>query len=112
MRLYRRLRFGDLAELSVLDTRQYRTDQPCGDGVKVVCPEALNPKATMLGAEQERWLFDNLDKSRTRWNVIAQQVMVARWASGKGEEMRMSMDKWAAYPVAPGPQTPNNSWHE
>jgi alkaline phosphatase D len=100
MRLYRRLRFGYLAEFSVLDTRQYRTDQPCGDGVKVVCPEALNPKATMLGAEQERWLFDNLDKSKTRWNVIAQQVMVARWASGKGEEMRMSMDKWAAYPAA------------
>jgi alkaline phosphatase D len=30
--LYRRLQFGDLAEFSVLDTRQYRTDQPCGDG--------------------------------------------------------------------------------
>lgn len=100
MRLYRRLRFGDLAEFSVLDTRQYRSDQPCGDGNKVLCPEVFNPKATMLGEEQERWLFDNLDKSKTRWNVIAQQVMVARWASGQGEAMRTSMDKWAAYPAA------------
>jgi alkaline phosphatase D len=100
MRLYRRLRFGDLAEFSVLDTRQYRSDQPCGDGVKTLCPEAFDPKATMLGAEQERWLFNNLDRSKARWNVIAQQVMVARWASGKGEEMRTSMDKWAAYPAA------------
>jgi alkaline phosphatase D len=29
---YRRLRFGDLVELNLLDTRQYRDDQPCDDG--------------------------------------------------------------------------------
>ena len=40
LQLYRRLAFGDLAEFSVLDTRQYRTDQPCGDGNKPQCPEA------------------------------------------------------------------------
>ena len=32
-----RLKFGDLAEFSVLDTRQYRSDQPCGDGNKPQC---------------------------------------------------------------------------
>ena len=48
MRLYRRLRFGDLAEFNALDTRQYRSDQPCGDGNKPPCPEALNPQATMM----------------------------------------------------------------
>ncbi len=100
LRLYRRLRFGDLAEFNMLDTRQYRSDQPCGDGSKPLCPEALNPRATMMGAEQERWLFNNLDKSRAIWNVIAQQVMVARWDSGPGPELRMSMDKWNAYPAA------------
>ncbi len=99
MRLYRRLRFGDLAEFSVLDTRQYRSDQPCGDGNKPLCPEALNPQATMMGAEQERWLFDNLSASKTIWNVIAQQVMMARWDSGPGAELRLSMDKWAGYPA-------------
>jgi len=100
LRLYRRLRFGDLAEFSVLDTRQYRTDQPCGDGNKSLCPEALNPQATMMGAEQERWLFNNLDRSKALWNVIAQQVMMARWDSGPGLEQRLSMDKWGAYPAA------------
>ena len=34
MPLYRRLRFGDLIDMSVLDTRQYRSDQPCGDRTK------------------------------------------------------------------------------
>ncbi len=100
LRLYRRLRFGDLAEFNVLDTRQYRTDQPCGDGTKPICPEVNNPQATMLGAEQERWLFNNLGRSKALWNVIAQQVMVARWDSGPGDEIRMSMDKWGAYPAA------------
>ena len=35
------LTFGDLAEFSVLDTRQYRSDQPCGDGNKPQCEDAL-----------------------------------------------------------------------
>jgi phosphodiesterase/alkaline phosphatase D-like protein len=32
--LSRWLSFGRLMELHVLDTRQFRTEQPCGDGVK------------------------------------------------------------------------------
>ena len=78
LRLYRRLAFGNLAEFSVLDTRQYRTDQPCGDGNKPQCPEALAPEATLMGAEQERWFFDGLGRSRAKWNIVAQQVMMAK----------------------------------
>jgi alkaline phosphatase D len=100
MQLYRRLRYGDLAEFSVLDTRQYRNDQPCGDGSKPPCPAALDPRATILGAEQERWLRDSLAQSRARWNVIAQQVMIAPFDSGPGPEQRFSMDKWSGYVAA------------
>ena len=64
MQLYRRLTFGNLAEFSVLDTRQYRTDQPCGDGNKPPCPGSLDPNATMLGPAQERWLFQGLDRRK------------------------------------------------
>jgi alkaline phosphatase D len=38
MLLYRRVPWGRLADLFVLDTRQYRTDQPCGDGNKPGAP--------------------------------------------------------------------------
>ena len=31
----------------------------------------------MMGEEQERWLFNNLGRSKALWNVIAQQVMMA-----------------------------------
>ena len=41
---YRHLPFGNLADLAVLDTRQYRSDQPCGDGFKANCAEAEEPK--------------------------------------------------------------------
>src|SRR5262245_53906024 len=41
MQLYRRVAFGRLAEFAVLDTRQYRTDQPCGDGNKPPCKDVF-----------------------------------------------------------------------
>jgi alkaline phosphatase D len=97
MELYRRLRFGSLLEMNVLDTRQYRSDQPCGDGTKLLCADALSPKATMMGRRQEQWLFRGLEQSRSQWNVIAQQVMLAPLDAAAGPEKKFSMDKWTGY---------------
>jgi alkaline phosphatase D len=76
MRLYRSWSYGDLATFKVLDTRQYRTDQPCGDGIKERCAEALSESQTMTGPQQERWLQDGLASSDALWNVISQQTRV------------------------------------
>jgi alkaline phosphatase D len=100
MALYRRLAFGDLIELSVLDTRQYRTLQPCGDGLKPRCAEAFDPDATMTGPEQERWLLDGLAASGARWNVIAQQVMMADLDRRIGPGELYFVDQWAGYVAA------------
>jgi alkaline phosphatase D len=97
LQLYRQLAFGDLASFFVLDTRQYRTDQPCGDRAGAPCPGVSDPAATLLGADQERWLFDGLDQSRARWNVLPQQVMMARVDLAPGADERVSMDQWSAY---------------
>ena len=97
---YRRLRYGQLAEISVLDTRQYRDDQPCGDGIKEPCPAVSNPSAQILGADQERWLFEGLARSDAAWNVLAQQVMVMRRDVAAADPSQVSMDKWDAYPAA------------
>ena len=64
LQLYRPFTYGTLASISMLDTRQYRTDQPCGDNVQPRCAEAGDPRATMLGAAQEKWLMDRLDRSQ------------------------------------------------
>lgn len=95
--IYRRLNFGNLIEMNVLDTRQYRSDQPCGDGTKSLCDGALDAKATMLGARQEQWLFRGLAQSRSRWNLLANQVMLAPVDNKMGPEKQFSMDKWTGY---------------
>jgi alkaline phosphatase D len=99
MQLYRRVSFGDLAEFSVLDTRQYRTDQPCGDGSKPPCDGTYDPKGTILGALQEAWLKDSLDQSHAKWNIIANQVLMARIDLKPGPEEVVSMDQWSGYEV-------------
>ena len=71
MQLYRQFSYGDLASFFVLDTRQYRTDQPCGDRGGPPCDGVGAADATMLGEVQEQWLVDGLDRSASRWNVVA-----------------------------------------
>ena len=100
MQLYRRLRFGDLIEMNVLDTRQYRSPQPCGGGGnRPTCAAHVSDGQTILGPEQRRWLFEGLAASEARWNVLAQQVMLARLRRVDDEGVETwSMDKWDGYP--------------
>jgi alkaline phosphatase D len=97
MRLYRRFAWGDLATFHMLDTRQYRDDQACGDGTKIDCAERLDPTRTITGAEQERWLTDGLRRSRARWDVLGQQVFFAQRDLTAGEKQGFSMDAWDGY---------------
>jgi alkaline phosphatase D len=52
-----------------------------------------------MGPTQRKWLFDRLDRSRARWNVVPQQVMMARADVAAGPDVRYAMDQWAAYEV-------------
>ncbi len=100
---HRSVHYGNLAELNFLDTRQYRTDQPCGDGFKPACAEVRARDAAVLGAEQETWLARNLASRDTRWNVLAQQVMMMsldrRRAPEENAQKVLNLDTWAAYEV-------------
>lgn len=78
VQLYRNFDFGSLARFSVLDTRQFRSDQPCGDGF-AFCPDVFSATASLTGAAQMRWLERSLSESCTHWNVIAQQTMMTKW---------------------------------
>ncbi len=87
MRIFRRLDWGTLARIHLLDDRQYRDPQGCpkpGRGgsntvALAQCAALTDPARTLLGAEQERWLADGWDLSRP-WNLLAQQTLMARWA--------------------------------
>jgi alkaline phosphatase D len=97
MLLYRSLSFGRLANFHVLDTRQYRTPQPQGDGNKPPSPVLMDPKGTLMGDRQRDWFFNGLERSTASWNVVAQQIMVARVDKTRGPEVTYSMDQWPGY---------------
>src|SRR5579885_939392 len=110
MRVYDRFAFGDLVEFSVLDGRQYRSRQACyappdhGGGHQETdarCPERRDPARSMLGMAQEQWLYDGLARSTRRWNVIAQDVLMAafRQRDPQGEAAYWT-DDWNGYPAA------------
>lgn len=96
-RIYREMHWGDLIDLTLLDGRQYRTDQACGDAVLSLdppCAEVLDPARTMLGGDQETWLYDMLDASTATWNVIGNQVVFAD-ATLNGAVL--NYDQWDGY---------------
>ena len=99
-RIYRDAKWGDLLTLALLDGRQYRSDQACGDAVlslEPACAEASDPSRTMLGDEQEQWLIETLTASTAQWNVIGNQVVLSN-ATLDGAVL--NYDQWDGYPVA------------
>ncbi|GIH94363.1 alkaline phosphatase D family protein [Planobispora siamensis] len=96
MQLYRRIRWGRLATFHMLDTRQYRSDQGCGDGYDD-CPEAVDPARSITGQEQERWLIEGFHRSRAQWDIIGQQVFFAQRDNNAGPAKITSQDAWDGY---------------
>ena len=63
-RLYRKVRWGKLLEVFILDTRQYRSPNREPDG----------PAKTMLGPAQRRWVIDGVSASTATWKAIVSSV--------------------------------------
>lgn len=86
-RIFREFRFGDLASLVMLDTRFYGRDRQPDAGGENVSSESIaaaldDPKRRMLGSAQERWLRQRLKRATgTTWQLLGQQVLVARVTS-------------------------------
>ena len=98
MQLYRRMCFGTMMQLHVLDTRQYRTPQPCGGRRATPCAERHTEGSTILGADQRSWLLSGLDRSTARYNILANQVFMAQLLEGQ-DKLTLPMDKWDGYPA-------------
>ena len=100
LRIFRRLRYGRLAEFLMLDDRQYRTDNPCGDGESMRCEEAIAGTYTMLGRPQERWLESRLARSHASWNIVGQQLLIAELEHATIRPDWFWNDAWDGYPNA------------
>ncbi len=100
LQIYRRLQYGRLAEFTMLDDRQYRTDNPCGDGESLRCDAARTGNYTMLGLEQEQWLAQGFAESASQWNVVAQQLLIAQLEHATIQADWFWNDAWDGYPLA------------
>ena len=94
-RVYRRLQFGRTVDLLIMDQRQYRKDQPCGDTVAPACADWSQPRA-FLGTRQLNWLKSQLGSSKAAWKVLANEVtiMPTRVLGGAF----FGFDSWDGYP--------------
>ncbi|WP_308494480.1 alkaline phosphatase D family protein [Duganella levis] len=111
LRMYQRYDWGKLARFHVLDDRQYRAYHACppkgrGGSSSVLlrdCPALLDRSRSMLGKEQEQWLAQGLSASPARWNILAQQTLMAQNSQlpiMKEGDGRFWTDGWDGYPVA------------
>jgi alkaline phosphatase D len=96
-RTYRSFRIGRNAEVFLLDERQYREDQPCGDDFFVPCPEAESQPRPYIGETEKNWLKSSLRASGARWKLIGNQLMVMALDTAQGQPI--NKDSWDGYGV-------------
>ncbi|MFB4314741.1 alkaline phosphatase D family protein [Actinomadura sp. 21ATH] len=96
--LYRRYRWGRLAQIDMLDNRQYRDTYPAG-AVTDNSPERHDPERSILGARQEKWLYDGLGRSDATWNLLGSGVVVAEIDRDTGAGELYSNDMWDGFPA-------------
>jgi alkaline phosphatase D len=99
-RIYRRLRWGSLAQIDLVDGRQYRSAPPCGWGEAQACAAGYDPSVTMLGEQQERWLYEGLAASTARWNILGSNVMLGRLDHDGTAGDLIWNDAWDGFPAA------------
>ena len=95
--IYRSFRFGDTADLIMLDTRLHgrseQVDKSDVDGLQ-------DPTRTLLGADQLAWLQQQLKVSNERgsqWRLLGQQCMFGQLLGPQGGVQ--NADQWDGYPL-------------
>ncbi|QIK77189.1 alkaline phosphatase [Nocardioides piscis] len=79
-RLFRELRFGKLAQLSMLDLRTYRDEQVATAAptpVPSLEAKVSDPDRTIAGRAQLDWLNRSLRRAKPQWKIVGNPVMIA-----------------------------------
>ena len=111
MRIHGRVQFGQLADLYLLDARQYKDPQACTkDGAPgsgrvdtARCPTWLDPRRSILGRAQEQWLESELahtSSRQTRWQMLGQQTLFGSLGGKIGSGQTLWNDGWDGYQAA------------
>ena len=92
--IYRFFQFGNLLNLNMLDTRV------CCRTKQATSKEELDSIAaysSLLGDEQLHWLESSITETNTIWNLVGNQVLVAKKYLGKDNKY-IELDQWTGYP--------------
>ncbi|MFJ9177915.1 alkaline phosphatase D family protein [Streptomyces sp. NPDC102360] len=106
--VFRRLKFGSLADLHLLDLRSFRSEQSSiGNGA------VDSPERTITGRAQLDWLKSGLTASDARWKLVGTSVMISPVAFGSlpahiagplaellglpKEGLAINVDQWDGY---------------
>lgn len=104
IKIYRSFDYGQLFTLMMLDTRLIGRDEQA-----TLPHETRNTDRHLLGQEQEKWLFDELDRSQGRsakWHILGQQIMLSPLTLGSlpdmpnlplGGGIKINYDQWDGY---------------
>lgn len=90
--IYRNIKYGNLVEFMMLDTRVEGRDLQAGTTGATVNA----PTRQLLGATQYSWLTNNLSTTTSQWKVLGQQVMMAPL---KAFGIAVNGDQWDGYPA-------------
>jgi alkaline phosphatase D len=108
-RLYRQFRFGTLADLSMLDLRQYRDQQVSStDGAGLD-----DPHRTLLGEAQRTWLAEGLAGSGALWKLVGNPVQIMPFKTpALPAELAHGLNRLLGRPLAAegGPPYNPDSW--
>lgn len=104
-RIFRQFNFGNLINLSMIDTRLYdRSRQATSSSQFVATNDSviLDTTRTMVGPVQFNWLNNNLDTTTARWKIIGQQVIMTPLIIPGGvfgpTPVMINSDQWDGYP--------------
>lgn len=99
--IYRSFRFGELADLIMLDTRLYGRTRQLDD--RTDASGLSDPSRTILGLDQEAWLAEQLRASirhGSNWRLLGQQLMFGQLLGDDG--LLLNVDQWDGYPASRG----------
>jgi alkaline phosphatase D len=105
MRLFAQRSFGQLVNIMMLDSRQYRSPLACTSRARrgsrsANCPELHEVARSKLGDLQESWMAAQMINSRARWNLFPQGTVMAYIDEQSGPGEMFWNDGWNGYPAA------------
>jgi alkaline phosphatase D len=90
--IFREIKYGDLVDLIMLDTRLHGRDEQAGTSGATVNAQGRQ----LLGTDQFTWLGTRLSNSTSRWKLLGQQVMMAPLTIFGAA---LNGDQWDGYPA-------------